>query len=128
MFEPAECERDGCRYMFKAFGRDSLRSASDWCAVAIAIALPWSTTLTAGLIVLWLVTFMGSWNSAERFRPWTLAGTLPVVLWGLGFLGMLWATVPFSERLAALGSFHKLLFIPFFAVQFRDSNRGIWVF
>ena len=114
--------------MIKTFDRQTLRSSADWCAVAIAVALPWSTTLTAVFIVLWLVTFMASWNMAERFRPWTLAGTLPVALWGLGFFGMLWATVPFSERLAGLGSFHKLLFIPFFAVQFRDSNRGPWVF
>jgi O-antigen ligase len=114
--------------MMKAFDRHALRRYSDWWAVAIAIALPWSTSLTAAFIFLWLITFMGSWNMAERFRPWTLAGTLPVLLWGLGFLGMLWANVPLSERLAGLGSFHKFLFIPFFAVQFRDSDRGIWVF
>src|SRR5262249_41932136 len=32
-----------------------------------------------------------------------------------------------AERFAALGAFHKLLAIPFFAIQFRDSHRGLWV-
>ena len=40
---------------------------------------------------------------------------------------MLWATVPLAERFAALGVFHKLLAIPFFAIQFRDTHRGMWV-
>jgi O-antigen ligase len=32
-----------------------------------------------------------------------------------------------AERFAGLSSFHKLLAIPLFAVQFRVSDRGIWV-
>src|SRR5712692_9617376 len=112
----------------RLFDRPSLGKYADWFAVAIAIALPWSTTATAVFIVLWLVSLIGSWNIAERSRePWMLAGRLPVALWALGAVGMLWATVPLAERLAGLNSFHKLLAIPFLAVQFRDSHRGMWV-
>jgi O-antigen ligase len=110
------------------FDRQSLGKYADWFAVAIAIALPWSTTATAVFIVLWLVSLIGSWNMAERSRErWMLAGRLPVALWALGVVGMLWATVPLGERLAGLNSFHKLLAIPCLAVQFRDSHRGMWV-
>src|SRR6266446_6805379 len=99
--------------MTRLFDRQSLGRYADWFAVAVAIALPWSTTFTAVFIVLWLVTLIGSWNIAERCREhWTLAGGLPVALWALGVVGMLWATVPLADRFAGLSSFHKLLAIP----------------
>src|SRR5439155_9828818 len=110
------------------FDRQHLEKYADLFAVAIAIALPWSTTVTAVFIVLWIGSLLGSLNFAERSHErWMLAGLLPVALWALGFIGVLWATVPLSERLAGVNSFHKLLAIPFLALQFRDSNRGIWV-
>src|SRR5271166_1562978 len=99
--------------MTRLFDRQSLGRYADWFAVAIAMALPWSTTCTAVFIVLWLVALIGSWNIVERRRErWMLAGRLPV---------------PLADRFAGLNSFHKLLAIPFFALQFRDSHRGIWV-
>ena len=114
--------------MTRLFDRQSLGRYADCFAVAVATALPWSTTLTAVFIVLWLVTLIGSWNIAERCRErWMPAGGLPVALWALAVVGMLWAGVPLVDRFAGLSSFHKLLAIPFFAVQFRDSHRGIWV-
>ena len=109
-------------------GRQTLAACADWLAVAVAIALPWSTTVTAVLIVFWIATLIGSWNFAERFHePLTLAGSLPIALWALAALGMLWATVPLAQRIDGLNSFHKLVAIPFLAIQFRDSNRGIYV-
>jgi O-antigen ligase len=114
--------------MMRLFDRQSLGKYADWFAVGIAIALPWSTTLTVVFVVLWLATLVGSWNIAERCRErWMLAGRLPVALWALAVVGMLWAAVPLPERFASLNAFHKILAIPFFAVQFRDSHRGIWV-
>jgi hypothetical protein len=52
---------------------------------------------------------------------------LPVVLWCLGAVGMLWADVDWHARFAGLGSFHKLLMIPLLLAQFRRSERGGWV-
>ncbi len=114
--------------MNKLFSRHILARCADYFAVAVAIALPWSTTGTAVFVVFWLVTLVGSWNVVERCRErWIPAGYLPVLFWALGVAGMLWATVPLAERFAGLSAFYKLLAIPFFAIQFRDSPRGMWV-
>jgi hypothetical protein len=58
--------------------------------------------LTAVLIGIWFVTLLGSWNIPERCRErWTAAAALPVALWGLGTLGVLWASVPWADRFAS---------------------------
>ncbi len=114
--------------MTKRFDRQNLKDYADWLAIAVAVALPWSSSATSVLIVLWLVTLIGSWNIAERIREqWTVGRALPMALWALGVAGMLWAAVPWAERIAGLSGFHKLLAIPLFALQFRDSHRGLWV-
>jgi O-antigen ligase len=110
------------------YDRRILAKFADWFAIAVAAALPWSTTFTYVFLALWIVALAGSWNIAERSRePWIPAGYLPAALWALGLLGVVWATVPLPERLAGLNSFHKLLAIPLFAIQFRDSHRGLRV-
>src|SRR5262249_53764972 len=110
------------------YDRRILAKFADWFAIAVAAALPWSTTFTYVFLALWIVVLAGSRNIAERSRePWIPAGYLPAALWALGLVGVLWATVPLPERLGGLNSFHKLLAIPFFAIQFRDSHRGLWV-
>jgi len=57
----------------------------------------------------------------------TAAGGLPVVLWCLGLVGMLWADVSWHDRFACLGGFHRLLAVPLLLAQFRRSENGIWV-
>ena len=57
----------------------------------------------------------------------TLAGGLPVALWLLAAIGMLWADVGWLDRLAGLSGFHRLLAIPLLLAQFRRSERGVWV-
>jgi O-antigen ligase len=114
--------------MTKILDRQNFAWWADWFAVAVAVVLPWSTTCTAVFIVLWLISLLGSWNIAERFRePWLAVGYLPALLWLVAALGVLWDSAPWAERFAALSAFHKLLAIPFFAIQFRDSHRGMWV-
>jgi len=108
--------------------RQRLGAFADWLAIASAVALPWSTTVTAVLIATWFVTLLGSWNIPERYgEQWTAAAALPLVLWGFGILGVLWAGVPWADRLASLNSFQKLFMVPFLALQFRDSHRGMCV-
>ena len=41
---------------------------------------------------------------------------------------MAWADVTLAERWGGLNSFLKLLAIPLLLVQFRRSDRGMWVF
>ncbi len=54
----------------------------------------------------------------------TPAGGLPVLLWLMAALGMLWADIPWRERFDGLGGFHKLLTIPFLFAQFRRSEMA----
>ena len=73
--------------------QDFLRLA-DWLAVGVALSLPWSTSATSILIVLWFLAWVPTFDvSALRREVASSAGGLPVLLWALGALGMLWAAV-----------------------------------
>ena len=105
-----------------------LGQVADGLVVAVAVSLPWSTSATAILIVLWLLAFFPTFDAAALRRELlSPAGGLPVLLWGAGALGMLWADVSWSERLDGLSGFHKLLLIPLLLAQFRRSAHGRWV-
>ncbi len=102
---------------------------ADGLAVAVAVSLPWSTSATGILLVLWLLALIPTLDWADLRRELlTPAGGLPVLLFILGALGMLWADVTLIERWKGLDSFLKLLAIPFLFVQFRRSDRGHLVF
>jgi O-antigen ligase len=91
--------------------------------------LPWSTSATSILLVLWLLALVPTLEWADVRRELaTLAGGLPVLLVAFGLAGMLWADVTWIERWGGIGSFFKLLTIPLLFVQFRLSDRGVWVF
>jgi O-antigen ligase len=102
--------------------------AADWFALAVAVTLPWSTTATGIFIALWLITILPAMEFGMLQRELTrAAGFLPVALWVLAAIGMLWADVTWAERLAGLGKFHRLLLIPVLLAHFRVSERGIYV-
>jgi O-antigen ligase len=101
---------------------------ADWLAVAVAVSLPWSTSATSILIVLWLIVVAPSLSPASvRREVATAAGGLPVLLWGLAVIGMLWAQASWSERFLGLRGFHKLLLIPLLLAHFRRSQQAKWV-
>ena len=110
------------------FDRARLARAADGLAVAAVASMPWSTSATSALIVLWLVAVVPTldWPAVRR-ELWTAAGGLPVLFWLLGAIGMLWADVPWQERLGGLDSFHRFLLIPLLLAQFRRSGNGRWV-
>jgi O-antigen ligase len=111
-----------------ALDRQALERLADWLAVAVAVSLPWSTTATGILVVLWLLAVLPTLDMAAIRRELaTPAGGLPVLLWALAVAGVLWADVSWSERLAGLSSFHRLLVIPLLLAQFRRSEHGRWV-
>lgn len=111
------------------FDRTRLAAVADWLVVAVAVALPWSTSATGILLVLWLLALIPTleWFDVRRelMRP---AGGLPVLLFLLGVLGMAWADVSLLERWKGLDSFFKLLVIPLLMTQFRRSGNGERVF
>ena len=105
-----------------------LARIADGLAAAVAVSLPWSTSATSILIVLWLFALVPTLDAAALRREIrSAAGGLPVLLWALGAIGMLWADVSWSERIAGLSGFHKLLLIPLLLAQFRRSAQANWV-
>jgi O-antigen ligase len=112
----------------RAFEIERLERLADGLAVAVAISLPWSTSATSILVALWLVALLPTLDVVSvRGALAVPAGGLPVALWGLGLVGMLWGDVALSERIYVFGGFHKLLMIPLLIVQFRRSDKGVWV-
>src|SRR5215470_3370011 len=107
--------------------RAQLARIADALAAAVAVSLPWSTSATGILIVLWLIAVLPTLDYAVRPRElaWA-AGGLPVLLWTLGALGMLWADVSWSERLEGLSGFHKLLLIPLLFAHYRRGGNAWW--
>jgi len=110
----------------KKFDREHLERLVDGLAVALAASLPWSTSATGILAVLWLIALVPTLDVAALRRVLaTPAGGLPVLLWLLGLIGMLWAfDVPMTERWDGVKSYHKLLFIPLLIGRFRRSERA----
>jgi O-antigen ligase len=99
--------------------------AADWLAVAVVVSLPWSTSASAILIVLWLAAVLPTLDiAAVRRELASAAGGLPVLLWLFAAIGMLWADVSWAERIDGLGGFHRLLVIPLLLAQFRRSDYG----
>jgi O-antigen ligase len=110
------------------FDRARFARWADWLAIAVAVSLPWSTSATSILIGLWLLALLPTLEFASVRRALAHpAGGLPVVFWLLAAAGMLWADVSLSERLSGLRGVHKLLVIPLLFVQFRRSDKGMWV-
>src|SRR5437660_2788304 len=100
---------------------------ADGLATAVAVSLPWSTSATSILIALWLIALVPTLDaSSVRREVLSAAGGLPLLLWALGAIGMLWADVSWSDRIAGLSGFHKLLFIPLLLAQFRRSGQARW--
>ena len=118
-----------------AFKRVSAEQVADALAMAVVISLPWSTSVTASLIGLWLLSTLPFLRSPRlqkslsvlRHARTTLAGVFPVLLWLIAVLGMLWADVSWLERLRGLAGFHKLLVIPLLVVQFSRSAQAHYI-
>jgi O-antigen ligase len=108
--------------------RPSLERLADWIVVAIAVSLPWSTSVTWILGVAWWIAVIPTLNVSSLSRELrSPAGGLPVLLWFVAVLSMLWSEVPWAERLSGLNGFHKLLAIPVLLAQFRRSESGVYV-
>src|SRR5262249_8191207 len=124
----ARCERSVKGAMVKeAAGALRLGQIADGLVTAVAVSLPWSTSATAILIVLWLIALVPTLDvGSVRREVLSAAGGLPVLLWLLAAIGMLWAAVGWSGRCAGLRGFHELLWIPLLIAQFRRSLQARW--
>ena len=114
--------------MLSVFDRTRWTAVIDWLAVGVAVSLPWSTSVTAILVTLWVLAVLPTLDAAAVRRELTNpAACLPVLLWVLAAIGMLWADVSWHDRIAGVGKFHRLLVIPLLLIHFRSSERGVWV-
>jgi hypothetical protein len=105
--------------------RPRLSRTIDGLGIAVAVSLPWSTSATGILIALWIVAYLPTLDLADLRRVVTTpAGALPVLLWILSVLGMLWADVSWGDRFAGVGSFHRLLLIPLLLAHYCRSENG----
>jgi len=105
---------------------------ADLLAALTAATLPWSTS---GFAILLGLCFL-PWSRCCRplrcadilrllGRPICL---LPLALFALAVVGMLWGNSPWPDRLHGIGPLVKLLVIPFLVYHFQRSQRGAWVF
>jgi len=110
------------------FDNARLLGIADALAIAVALSLPWSTSATVVLVILWALSLIAMFDlRALRETVMTPAGGLPVLLVLLGALGMAWADVNAMARLDGADSYLKLLAIPLLLIHFQRSERGLWV-
>jgi O-antigen ligase len=102
---------------------------ADTLVLAMVVALPWSISAATILAVCWMAALVLSpylHHIGRELKTWW--GALPVAIWLLAVLGMLWSSdLSWPERLKSLDDFHRLWAIPFLIAQFRISPYGRWV-
>jgi hypothetical protein len=121
MVEVAEAADKGL--IEKLFERERWAALANILVVAVVVSLPWSTSITGILILLWLIALIPTLDAASlRQALMTPAGGIPTALWVLTLFGMLWSIGSLAERLDAFQAFVRLLAIPLLLVQFRRSG------
>jgi O-antigen ligase len=105
--------------------RRQLASLADHLAIAVAVFLPWSTSVATILGWIWLFAVVPTLD--PRLLLQTLARpacALPLALFAFGLIAMAWADVSWFDCYYGFDSFHKLLAIPLLMVQFQQSAHG----
>jgi O-antigen ligase len=114
--------------MGRLFDRARFARAADWLVIAVAVSFPWSTSATGILIALWLLIVIPTLDlQALRSNIAIPAAAIPAALFVLGVIGMTWGEATLAERLGSIKPFLRLLIIPLLFIQFRNSDRGMWV-
>ena len=102
---------------------------ADVYAILTALTLPWSTSLVAIFMVLWLgaVVWVMDWRAFGRLLKQPIC-YLPLALVGLAVVGTLWSDAERGAQLKAISPTFKLLVLPLLIYHFERSSRGMWVF
>jgi len=102
-----------------------LPATADGIAVAVAVALPWSTTATSILAALWIgIVLFALERLTFRKVLFSAAGFLPLLIFWYAVVSMFWADVSWSESFKALHPYLKFIFIPMLLARFSLSSRG----
>ena len=106
---------------------------SRWAAIALGASIPISTALDNVLLVVVLAAWMASGQVRDTaknlFKNKALA--ISLLLFACLAMGTLWSRVPLREALSHLWKYADLLFIPLFAMAFRDPEtrrKGLYAF
>src|SRR5215510_1857121 len=116
------------RFLDRVVERAQLARAADWLAVAVAVSFPWSTSLTGILIGVWWATVIPTLDL--RSLRWAVAipaAAIPLLLFAYGVIGMAWGGASFAEQWGSIKPTLRFLAIPLLFIQFRRSERGMWV-
>jgi O-antigen ligase len=108
--------------------RARLAQAADWLAVAVAVSLPWSTSVTGILIGIWFLYIVPTLDLRSlRWVSTIPAATIPLALFAYGVIGMAWGGASFEDQWGSIKPTLRLLALPLLFIQFRRSDRGMWV-
>ena len=110
------------------FDRARFTRAAEWFAIVIAVSLPWSTTASGILIALWLVALIPTLNlQSLRWEIVIPISAIPIALFAYGVIGVMWGGASYEDQWGSIKPTLRLLAFPLLFIQFRNSDRGIWV-
>jgi O-antigen ligase len=106
----------------------SWMAAVDVFAILTAVALPFSTSLTAIFIVAMLI----AWVPFLDLRAFLQSlrrpiAAVPIAFLALALIGTLWSDAAWGTRFYAVSPTAKLLVLPVLFHHFARSERGVWV-
>src|SRR5262245_53737388 len=108
--------------------RERLERTADWLAIAVAVSFPWSTSLSGILIGLWCIAVIPTLDLRSlRWAVAVPAAAVPLLLFAYGVIGMAWGGASFEDQWGSIKPTLRLLAIPLLFIQFRRSERGMWV-
>jgi O-antigen ligase len=105
------------------------QKTADIVAVLLALTLPWSTSAVGILGAVFSIVILPTLD-IPRFlqslkRP---ISALPIAIFLVAVVGVLWSDAPWSELNKSLSSSVKFLVLPLLLYHFERSTRGTWVF
>jgi O-antigen ligase len=101
----------------------------DVFAILLAIVLPWSTSLVAVFAIAMLAAMAPFLDVAALWRSLRRpVSAVPIGLFLLALVGMLWSDASWGARLHAVSPAAKLLVLPLLFYHFERSERGVAVF
>jgi O-antigen ligase len=108
--------------------RTRVQQAADWLAVAVAVSLPWSTSITGILVAFWCLAVVPTLDLRSlRWGVTIPAAAIPVALFVYGVIGMAWGGASFEDQWGSIKPTLRLLALPLLFIQFCRSERGMWV-
>jgi len=101
---------------------------ADWLAVAVVASFPWSTSVSGILLGVWLLCLIPTLDL--RSLRWAIAvpaAAIPLALFLYGVIGMAWGGASLADQWGSIKPTFRFLAFPLLFIQFRRSERGIWV-